>query len=46
MIIRKVLPDDAAVYVRNHVDYWRAAYTGIIHDEYIDNMQAKEQGER
>ena len=45
-IIRKVLAEDAYEYAALHIACWRAAYKGIISDEYLQNMSVDEMGER
>ncbi|MDR2957058.1 MAG: GNAT family N-acetyltransferase [Coriobacteriales bacterium] len=36
--IRELLPEQAGEYTACHIACWRAAYRGIIPDEYLDNM--------
>ena len=43
--IQKALPKDAHKYAVNHIDCWRAAYRGIISDEYLDNMSVEQMTE-
>ena len=43
--IRKALPKDAHEYAVNHIACWRAAYRGIISDEYLDNMSVEQMTE-
>ncbi|MCL2079332.1 MAG: hypothetical protein FWH17_05745 [Oscillospiraceae bacterium] len=38
MQIRKALEKDAYEYAANHIACWKAAYKGIISDEYLENM--------
>jgi len=40
--IRKAMPEDAYDYAVNHMSCWRDAYTGIIPDEFLDSMQARQ----
>jgi len=45
-IIRKVGPEDAYEYAANHIACWKAAYTGIISDEYLSNMSVEQMADR
>ncbi|MCL2044808.1 MAG: GNAT family N-acetyltransferase [Oscillospiraceae bacterium] len=45
-IIRKALAEDAYEYAALHIACWKAAYKGIISDEYLQNMSVDEMGER
>ncbi|GAC1347915.1 MAG: GNAT family N-acetyltransferase [Ktedonobacteraceae bacterium] len=38
MLIRRATPEAAAGIARVRVDTWRAAYRGIVPDEFLDNM--------
>jgi ribosomal protein S18 acetylase RimI-like enzyme len=38
MIIRPAVHTDAPAIARVHVDTWRAAYRGMIPDDYLDNL--------
>ena len=42
IIIRKAIPKDAFDYAVCHIVCWRAAYKGIISDEYLYNMSAEQ----
>ena len=39
-VIRRVFPEDAYEYTAVHTACWQNAYTGIISDEYFENMAA------
>ena len=41
IVIRKVLPEEANKYTALHIACWRDAYTGIMPDEYLNNMSAE-----
>ena len=43
--IVKALPKDAREYAANHIACWRAAYRGILSDEYLDQMSVEEMTE-
>jgi ribosomal protein S18 acetylase RimI-like enzyme len=38
MAVRQAIPDDAAAIARVHVNTWRTAYRGIVHDDVLDNL--------
>jgi len=42
-VIRKAVPEDARDYAACHIACWRDAYTGIITDDFLDDMQAKQE---
>ena len=42
IIIRKAVPEDAFDYAVCHIVCWKAAYKGIISDEYLDNMSVEQ----
>src|SRR5712671_5908516 len=42
MIIRSARPEDALRIATIHVDAWRAAYRGIIPDEYLGSLSIEE----
>ena len=46
VLILKALPKDALEYAENHIACWRAAYRGIMTDEYLDNMPIEQITER
>ena len=43
--IRKALQKDAFEYAANHIACWRAAYRGILSDEYLKSMDALKMAE-
>jgi GNAT superfamily N-acetyltransferase len=40
--IRKALQKDAFEYAVNHIACWRAAYKGILSDEYLNSMNVEQ----
>lgn len=42
MTIRKATEDDAKGMAKVHVDTWRTTYTGIVPDEYLNNLSYQE----
>ena len=44
--IREALTKDAYEYAANHIACWKAAYKGIISDEYLENMSVEQMAER
>jgi len=45
MHIRRALPENAFDYAVNHIACWRAAYNGILSDEYLDSMDVEKMAE-
>jgi ribosomal protein S18 acetylase RimI-like enzyme len=44
--IRPATPDDAAPIARVHVDAWRAAYRGLVPDEFLDGLDCDRRAQR
>ena len=42
ILIRKAVPSDAYEYAACHIACWKAAYRGIISDEYLNNMSIEQ----
>jgi ribosomal protein S18 acetylase RimI-like enzyme len=38
MNLRRAIPDDATALAHVHVDSWRAAYRGLVPDEFLDSL--------
>ena len=45
ILIHKALPKDAYEYAVNHIACWRAAYKGILSDEYLSSMNVEQLAE-
>ena len=45
ILIHKALPKDAYEYAVNHIACWRAAYKGILSDEYLSSMNVEQMAE-
>ncbi|MCL2863052.1 MAG: GNAT family N-acetyltransferase [Methanimicrococcus sp.] len=42
ILIRKAVPSNAFEYAENHVACWRAAYKGILSDDYLNQMSVEQ----
>lgn len=46
MKIRRAIPDDARAIAKMHARSWRAAYTGLIDDAFLNKLDPEEQARR
>ena len=40
--VRRAIPRDADAIAHVHVTSWRAAYRGLVHDDYLDDLSERE----
>lgn len=46
MEIRRATSDDAAALARVHIDSWRSAYRGLVHDSHLEGLDYERRAQR